>query len=144
MATAPTQQGFRSQLPPLTSFLTLAPATSSSYPTPHRRTDSDSSITSTSSVVTPSAPSVAQDQDQVQDQVAASVAVTIPAAIAAAVVTVTPAVKEEKKFRRSSSLSSQSSSRSAGQFRFLRLGPVHHGAHIEGDGDWSEEVAVSE
>lgn len=130
MAAAPSHHTFL-HLQPLTQFLTLAPATSSSYPA-HRRTESSES---TSSSVT----QVASAED------ALASAETIPAAAAAEkqVVTVSPLVAEiEKKNRRSSSLSSTGSSRLAGQFRFLRLGPVHHGAHIEGDDDWSEEVAV--
>lgn len=51
-------------------------------------------------------------------------------------------VKEEglKKTRRSSSLSSDSSTASgSGKPRFLKLGPVHWGESVDGNGDWSEE-----
>lgn len=84
-----------------------------------------------------------------QDAVATSVTIPEVAAVDEVVnptlAIQTPVGAElELKLRRSSSLSSEGSSGSARKLRFLRLGPVHHGEHLEGDGDWSEEVAVVE
>lgn len=142
MATAPTRNGLG--LPSLTGFLTLAPATSASYPT-HRRTKSSPSVdnvaASTLVSPTPHAQATATAQSDPEEVVAEPVAL---AAVAAPIIPTSAEKELELKVRRSSSLSSEGSNGTARKLKFLRLGPVHHGEHVEGDGDWSEEIAIAE
>jgi hypothetical protein len=108
----------RSEASPLelrgTSFLSLAPTTSASYPpTPKSPTQ---------------APEPAAPVQQSAQADASTVAETnAPAAPPADEVT------EHLKIRRSSSSGSDASSKRG----YLKLGPVHFG---EGNGDWSEDV----
>jgi len=95
------------------TFLSLAPTTSSSYPT-------------TPVVKSPAAKS--PEQVAVSNDKAAVTEAALSEALA------TPVVPAEKT-RRSSSLSSDGSLMQ--KKRFLKLGPVHFGA---GTGDWSEDV----
>ena len=96
------------------SFLSLAPTTSASYPT------------------SPKSPT------QVQEP-AAQVQQSSPAEASPPTETKTPAVARPEdvaelvKTRRSSSSGSDGSSKKG----YLKLGPVHFG---EGDGDWSEDA----
>lgn len=109
------------------TFLSLAPTTSASYP--QQRSSPPASIVS---------PKI----------VAADVAATATtdSAAAAAVTETTPLAAEEldasglPKHRRSSSLASDESGNA--KLRFLKLGPVHWGEG-DGKGDWSE-VGVAE
>lgn len=97
-----------------TTFLTLAPATSASYPVnPALKTSSATQITEMTSPA-----SLTQSRTE------------SPAVTGAPVLPVV--------LRRSSSLSSDGTG-SAQKKRFLKLGPVHHGENY-GSGDWSEEV----
>lgn len=61
-------------------------------------------------------------------------------AAAASVIPTNVGAELELKLRRSSSMGSEASDGSVKRFRFLRLGPVHHGEQL--NGDWSEEVVV--
>lgn len=129
MATATTRSDLH--LPALTSFLTLAPTTSACYPT-HRRTFSSPTVVDSQKTIEPSSTAEAVHASE-----GGSIA-EIPI-IPTAATTVSEETETELKLRRSSSLSSDGSLKT---FRFLRLGPVHHG---EQNDDWSEaveEVAV--
>ncbi|EFW99463.1 hypothetical protein CMQ_7831 [Grosmannia clavigera kw1407] len=107
-------------------FLSLAPATSASYPRPKK------------AVVAPVGAAVAA---AVSEKKELSDSTTV---VAAAMTSVEEAVPEKTsvKQRRSSSLSSSDSIKSGPVFRFLKLGPVHWGEHLDDhQQDWNE-VAI--
>jgi hypothetical protein len=104
-----------------TTFLSLAPTTSASYPTQRKAPAASPAKPLTSSPkIEATAVVTAPEPAQGADKAAASLV----------------------KHRRSSSLTSESSTGSAGKPRFLKLGPVHWGED-DGTGDWSE-VGVTE
>jgi len=115
-----------SHIAPLTSFLSLAPTTSSSYPT----------LAKIQSAAAPKPSSVDETS-----AASAEDAVVEPAA-EATVTPVTPlvavTVDESLAHRRSSSMTSDGSVASAKR-RFLKLGPVHGGEDTR-DADWSEVI----
>jgi len=99
------------------TFLSLAPTTSASYPAPRKI------AVAAKALIT---------QDGQVDVVSAIVS--------------TPEIfgQDMSSASRSSSMSSEASAdvSSSQRKRFLRLGPVHHGAHADELGDWSEEVII--
>jgi hypothetical protein len=108
-------------------FLTLAPATSASYPqAPRSRYQSVTHLTRPLPLTHGAMP----EED---------VAIATPRSMSSSLASI-----QEPKSRRSSSMSSDGSSRA--RLRFLKLGPVHWGEH-QGDhkGDWHEldEEAIS-
>lgn len=109
--------------PPMT-FLSLAPATSASYPAHPLSSSPPRSESLASSAVT--SPAAAKT---VTDPIAASAAVVGPDSTASEV------IAEALKNRRSSSTVSSESAGSVKQ-RFLKLGPVHWGEDKDGKGDW--------
>lgn len=112
------------QIAPPTSFLSLAPTTSSSYPTLAKI---QSAAASKPSSVDETSTPLAED--------------AVVEAVAEATVTpVTPlvAIDESLAHRRSSSMTSDGSVASAKR-RFLKLGPVHGGEDTR-DADWSEVI----
>ncbi|KAG9229625.1 hypothetical protein BJ875DRAFT_546827 [Amylocarpus encephaloides] len=98
------------------SFLSLAPATSASYPPP-RKTSSSS-------------------QAPAQGEKAEDATITLEAAPAQTM------GHTMLSARRSSSIDSDTSAGASPsqRKRFLKLGPVHHGEDNDGTGDWGEVV----
>lgn len=110
------------QIAPPTSFLSLAPTTSSSYPTLAKiQSAAASKPSSVDETSTPLA----------EDAVVEAEATVIP-------VTPLVAIDESLAHRRSSSMTSDGSVASAKR-RFLKLGPVHGGEDTR-DADWSEVI----
>jgi hypothetical protein len=105
----------------LSTFLSLAPTTSASYP-------------STPLIKTPIPQSPLQAPTQTPHNMRADPTPARLEAVTTAAPNAEAIDSELFKKRRSSSLSSDASTQKK---RFLKLGPVHFG---EGDGDWSEEV----
>lgn len=139
MAAAATQNDLR--LSPLTGFLTLAPTVSASYPT-HQRSKSTTVVDAAAAQ-----PFVSQTSDVLSAAVLPEKVIDESASAAAIAAPALPTEVQkdlELKLRRSSSLSSEGSNGASKKWRFLTLGPVHHGEHAEGASDWSEEIAVSE
>jgi hypothetical protein len=101
------------------TFLSLAPTTSASYPVPRKLFP----VTEASRVWT-----------EVREINATTASIATPEVIG----------HDMLNARRSSSMSSEASAGASPsqRKRFLRLGPVHQGEHIDENGDWSEEVII--
>lgn len=107
-----------SHIPMPTGFLSLAPTTSTGYPLNQKpRAISSTSTTSTTSDASTTLPLTTTALQQV------------PAPVAEAA----PKARTE----------SLSSDGSKSGLRYLKLDPVHQGAHLDGKGDW-HDVAVDE
>lgn len=134
-ASMPVQLGSHHIARPST-FLSLAPTTSASYP--RQRTSPPASVISPkieavdAKTAAPAAAAVAANTDPTASPATAAAVVPETAPLAA--------VEEldasgQPKHRRSSSLASDESGNA--KLRFLKLGPVHWGEG-DGKGDWSE------
>ncbi|OAA62050.1 hypothetical protein SPI_04909 [Niveomyces insectorum RCEF 264] len=112
-------------------FLSLAPATSNSYPQP-KKASAAAAAAATADATAVSAPvSTAPSGEDATATAAAAAAVTDAAT--------TDDVAGDVKQRRSSSLSSTHSNKRASGLRFLKLGPVHWGEHLDDhQQDWCE------
>jgi hypothetical protein len=106
------------RIPMPAGFLSLAPTTSSSYP-----------LAATKSAVPASTPASSEP-----DAADAALPLTPTALAQVPVVVVADATKQ-----RTESHSSTGSSQSGAGLRYLKLGPVHQGEHLDGaKGDWHE------
>lgn len=113
------------------TFLSLIPTTSSSYP---QRLSSPQSITSPKLNAEAQSPPATATETAKVETVKATEAIPVPETTAEEI-----ALSLQTKHRRSSSLASDES---GSKPRFLKLGPVHWGEG-DGTGDWSE-MSVAE